>query len=287
MFPRYAIGTDKPHARRLVRRSWRSNAAHRRAAGRCAAISRGGDSSASPFLYCHDGNKNVSEIVDVGTGEISAHYEYSAFGKMVLVTSERGSNAAAINPYRFSSEYHDDMLGLVYYNYRHYNPGDGRWTNRDAEEENGGVNLYAFCGNTVLMYVDERGENPLTLIPIAVEVAKVAAMLVAAAIAAKLAASIVAKATTQLPQNCGTKKCLPCDPPLGKIGYRTDPCPPGRPHSGFPGTHTHIYVVNQSPVERGCKCFWHPVTTIDGDTPPPGSVRMNGTPKGGGWYVAF
>ena len=37
----------------------------------------------------------------------------------------------------FSSEYHDDTLGLVYYNYRHYNPIDGRWINRDPIEKVG------------------------------------------------------------------------------------------------------------------------------------------------------
>ena len=103
-------------------------------------------STAPLFLYCHDGNKNVSEIVDVGTGEISAHYEYSSFGKVVLVTSERGGNVAAINPYRFSSEYHDGELGLVYYNYRHYNPGDGRWMSRDPGDDYAFA-LYAFCNN--------------------------------------------------------------------------------------------------------------------------------------------
>ena len=32
---------------------------------------------------------------------------------------------------RFSSEYMDDELGLIYYNYRHLNPRDGRWISRD------------------------------------------------------------------------------------------------------------------------------------------------------------
>jgi hypothetical protein len=41
----------------------------------------------------------------------------------------------------FSSEYHDDTLGLVYYreqertfhgHYRHYNPIDGRWVSSDS-----------------------------------------------------------------------------------------------------------------------------------------------------------
>ncbi|MEG1480088.1 MAG: RHS repeat-associated core domain-containing protein, partial [Kiritimatiellia bacterium] len=35
------------------------------------------------------------------------------------------------NPFRFSSEVHDDALALVYYNYRHYSPTIGRWCGRD------------------------------------------------------------------------------------------------------------------------------------------------------------
>ena len=43
---------------------------------------------------------------------------------------------------------HDDDLALVYYNYRYYNPRDGRWINRDPIAEKGGWNLYAFLGNS-------------------------------------------------------------------------------------------------------------------------------------------
>ena len=34
---------------------------------------------------------------------------------------------------------HDEELALVYYNYRYYNPKDGRWINRDPIAEEGGV----------------------------------------------------------------------------------------------------------------------------------------------------
>ena len=75
----------------------------------------------------HDGNKNVTDAVTVGPfNEPVAHYAYAPFGA-VTATGSR----AADNPFRFSSEFHDDTLGLVYYNYRHYNPKDGRWLGRD------------------------------------------------------------------------------------------------------------------------------------------------------------
>ena len=62
------------------------------------------------LLYCHDGNKNVSDMVTVD-GTVAAHYEYSSFGKVVMAASDlqlNGYPTHILNPYRFSSEYHDD-----------------------------------------------------------------------------------------------------------------------------------------------------------------------------------
>ena len=82
-------------------------------------------------------------------GTIAAHYEYSSFGKVVLVTSENEDQSTAyLNPYRFSSEYADDALGLVYYNFRHYNPCDGRWMSRDTIDDYA-FTLYTFCNNNL------------------------------------------------------------------------------------------------------------------------------------------
>ena len=59
---------------------------------------------------------------------------------------------ALVNPFRFSSEFHDDELGLVYYNYRYYNPQLGRWTKRDPIGEIGSANLYASDNNNINTY---------------------------------------------------------------------------------------------------------------------------------------
>ena len=86
----------------------------------------------------HDGNKNVSELVFFSGGSgIAAHYEYAPFG--AITASTRSTSVAdydfrTYNPFRFSSEYADDKLGLVYYNYRHYNPADGRFVSVDILE---------------------------------------------------------------------------------------------------------------------------------------------------------
>ena len=65
---------------------------------------------------------------------------------------------AAVNPFRFSSEYADDETGLVYYNYRYYSPRLGRWLSRDPIKEDGGENLYLIAGkNNCVDMIDYYG----------------------------------------------------------------------------------------------------------------------------------
>ena len=104
------------------------------------------------FFYTCDGNKNISEMVHFETRNgIAAHYDYAPFGavtRAISASAVSDNTFTTDNPFRFSSEYHDDTLGLVYYNYRHYNPTDGRWISRDlVEEGNGDISQYLFCSN--------------------------------------------------------------------------------------------------------------------------------------------
>ena len=119
-------------------------------------------SGGGALLYCHDGNKNVSETISL-YGTIAAHYEYSSFGKVVLVTSENESQTTAnLNPYRFSSEHYDGALVLVYYNYRHYNLKDGRWIGRDPKTDFSRTDdyfdsAYSFVLNNSVGMIDATG----------------------------------------------------------------------------------------------------------------------------------
>ena len=110
------------------------------------------------FFYTCDGNKNVSELVHFETRNgIAAHYDYAPFGAVTRAISASvitDNTFTTDNPFRFSSEYHDDTLGLVYYNYRHYNPIDGRWMNRDLIEE---VFPYLQCKNSPIGLLDIHG----------------------------------------------------------------------------------------------------------------------------------
>ena len=91
--------------------------------------------------------------VAAADGSVVAHYEYAPFG---AVTTQRGTFAAT-NPWRFSSEYDDDDISLMYYNYRHYDLSRGRWLTIDPLTETGSENLYAFCRNVATLWTDVLG----------------------------------------------------------------------------------------------------------------------------------
>ena len=114
------------------------------------------------LFYTFDGNKNVSELVHFESRNgIAAHYDYAPFGAVTRAVNTSTISARDFyleNPFRFSSEYHEDTLGLVYYNYRHYNPIDGRWCGRDPIGERSSLLLYIMVENQPYYYTDALGE---------------------------------------------------------------------------------------------------------------------------------
>ena len=104
------------------------------------------------LYYTHDALKNTTALFGIKAGR-RALYEYGPYGNVLKMEG----NAAELNPFRFSSEYADDELGLVYYNYRYYNPQNGRWISRDPADEQGGWNLYIFVKNNTCLYSDTLG----------------------------------------------------------------------------------------------------------------------------------
>ncbi len=106
------------------------------------------------LYFMHDVLKNVTSIFD-GQQKQQARYEYAPFGSPI---TEEGDMAQE-NKFRFSCEFSDDELGLVYYNYRHLNPADGRWINRDPIQEQSEWNLYGFVKNVPSYFIDLLGNS--------------------------------------------------------------------------------------------------------------------------------
>ena len=105
------------------------------------------------YIPCYDNNGNITRYLDA-SGNTVAQYTYDAFGNLISKTGP----LADFFRHRFSTKYYDAETGLYYYGYRFYHPILMRWLNRDPIEEDGGTNLYVFCGNDILQHIDSLGE---------------------------------------------------------------------------------------------------------------------------------
>ena len=100
------------------------------------------------YYYGWDLTKNITEIFSL-SARLQIDYVYTPFGQV----RENGIIQQSI---QWSSEYHDAETGLVYYNYRYYNPRDGRWTRREPIGEEMG-NLYCYIDNDIIEDTDYLG----------------------------------------------------------------------------------------------------------------------------------
>jgi RHS repeat-associated protein len=72
--------------------------------------------------------------------------------------SSIGSPVSALgNRYTFQGREIDWTTGLMYFRARWYNPETGRWLSKDPIRIAGGLNLYAFCDNNPVNFVDPMG----------------------------------------------------------------------------------------------------------------------------------
>ncbi|MBQ7761385.1 MAG: RHS repeat-associated core domain-containing protein [Clostridia bacterium] len=107
-------------------------------------------------------------------GFLVASYEYDAWGNHKVynangqeTTSE--SFIGNINPFRYRGYYYDNETGLYYLNARYYDPETKRFVNADDISylgANGDIqdfNLYAYCNNNPVMYVDPSGKLAVSL----------------------------------------------------------------------------------------------------------------------------
>ena len=94
--------------------------------------------------YGWDLTKNICETYAGATGFLGHRYAYSPYG---LVSLEGDTS---YQPIQWSSEVYDEELGLNYYNFRYYNPGDGRWTRRDPLDEDNEISLYVYNLNPLI-----------------------------------------------------------------------------------------------------------------------------------------
>ncbi len=106
------------------------------------------------YYYLTNGHGDVVQILNEN-GNIVNSYNYDEWGNILNQTEQIS------NPIKYAGEYYDEESGLYYLRARYYDPIIGRFTSRDSYE--GGIsnplslNLYAYCVNNPLIYIDPSG----------------------------------------------------------------------------------------------------------------------------------
>ena len=129
------------------------------------------------YFYLRDGQGNIIAIVD-SAGSVVVQYYYDAWGNHKVV-DENGDEITSsthignLNPFRYRGYYYDVETGLYFLQTRYYDPEVGRFLNRDSvqyadPETINGLNLYAYCLNNPVEYVDPTGHIVISSLLVAI-----------------------------------------------------------------------------------------------------------------------
>jgi RHS repeat-associated protein len=111
---------------------------------------RGQQNSSTKYFYALDHLGNIREMRD-NSGVLQAQYDFDPFGRVNKALETVASD------FSFTGHYLHSRSGLNLAPFRAYNAQLGRWINRDPIEEDGGVNLYAYAGNSPIVFQDLLG----------------------------------------------------------------------------------------------------------------------------------
>ena len=95
-------------------------------------------------------------------GELEVQYGYSPYGEIEVLFDKSRNSISKINPFRYKCYYYDEETQLFYCNSRYYSPELCRWISPDSIEyldskSINRLNLYCYCANNPIMYVDPSG----------------------------------------------------------------------------------------------------------------------------------
>ena len=110
---------------------------------------------------------DVTAIFDI-YGTMVAKYLYDAWGNCTISSETTNRTVAVANPIRYRGYYYDDDTGLYYCNARYYSPKWRRFISPDVTKylnpkSVNGLNLYCYCGNDPVNFVDFKGKFPVAI----------------------------------------------------------------------------------------------------------------------------
>ena len=121
------------------------------------------------YFYQKDLQGNIFAIVNAA-GVAVAFYHYDAWGNHKVYDGDYITEMTSptfignLNPFRYRGYYYDTETKLYYLQSRYYDPEVGRFISADtvnyAEPSKfDGLNLYAYCNNNPVMFVDPSGNS--------------------------------------------------------------------------------------------------------------------------------
>ena len=115
------------------------------------ARSSDGESARTYYHYASDEMGSTTHIVDEN-GNVQNRYKYDAWGKITV------KEEAVPNRFTYYGQQIDPITQQYYLRARFYNPVIGRFTQEDTYRGDG-LNLYAYCANNPVYYVDPSGHR--------------------------------------------------------------------------------------------------------------------------------
>ena len=112
-------------------------------------VSSDSESARTYYHYACDELGSITHITDEA-GNILNRYEYDAFGNFTL------KEETIENRFAFTGEQYDPVSQLYYLRARFYSPAIARFMQEDTYYGDG-LNLYSYCHNNPVMYVDPSG----------------------------------------------------------------------------------------------------------------------------------
>lgn len=118
-------------------------------------IARSTDAVRTYYHYASDEMGSTTHIVD-DEGQVQNRYEYDAWGNLTLCEENIS------NRFKFTGQQLDPITQQHYLRARFYNPVIARFTQEDTYLGDG-LNLYAYCANNPVFYVDPSGHTATCL----------------------------------------------------------------------------------------------------------------------------